>query len=157
MATDKKKSYTGWQWACVTHHSVFVWKVMTCFSASTSPRLKGPSAARGRGQISGSRYHRGGFWERLHSSRFISVTNHALIARFSLRRLLQFGGGEQLLFSVVLLTFTKLQRRATFGFSFHWQLLNLSLILAEKRDYQLIKVSHFSCTICFMTVELFKW
>ena len=98
---------------CCTPLCVCVWKVMTCLSA-TSPRLKGPAAVLGRPQVSVSDYHHWGFWERLHGSSFISVTNHALIAKLSLLGVTPVCRWWATF--ITILTVTKLQRKTPFDF-----------------------------------------
>lgn len=106
---------------------VFLRKVMTgpsdslCLSRESCSVL-GPRWGSASSPPKGSR-------GQLRSSSFISVTNHAQIPKFSLPGLLQFAAGEQLL---LLSQHSPVQRKATFGFFFHWHLLILSHILKEK-------------------------
>lgn len=94
------KSQTGLKQGSVAHHSVClcvcVWKVMTCLSAAFHGP-KGNAAAARSLPVSVSDHHHWGFWERLHSSSFISVTNHALVAKFVFWGLPESVGGEQLI------------------------------------------------------------
>lgn len=84
-----------------------------------------------------------GFRERLHSSRFISTTNHGQVTKFSLRGLLSLIVGRQLL----LQSFCYLpssRERQHLAFLLCQQLLVFSFYLKENSDHQLIKVSYFS-------------
>lgn len=67
------------------------------FPVSTSPCLKGAVAGPGHPHISVSCSLHWGFRERLHSSRFISTTNHGQVTKSSLPGLLSFIVGRQLL------------------------------------------------------------
>lgn len=66
-------------------------------SLSISPCLKGALAGPGYPHVSVSCSLHWGFRERLHSSSFISTTNHGQITKLSLPGLLSFIGGRQLL------------------------------------------------------------